>query len=55
LKLKHDLIGDGLDHSADCLKHFDFARTEHRFLEHMSAQIEKEKTVLARARALTGA
>jgi hypothetical protein len=55
LKLKHDLIGDGLDHSADCLKHFDFARTEHRFLEHMSAQIEKEKSVLARARALTGA
>jgi hypothetical protein len=54
LKLKHDLLGEDLDHSADCLKHFDFANTESRFLEHMSAQIEKEKAVLARARRLTG-
>ena len=54
LKLKHDLLAEPLDQSADCLKHFDFTNTESRFLEHMSVQIEKEKDVLARARVLTG-
>lgn len=55
LKLKHELLGAEIDHSVDALKHFDFARNESRFLDHLGAQLEKEKSVLARARELAGA
>jgi hypothetical protein len=55
LKLKREIVGaQPLDHSADCLKHFDFLNTEGQFLDFLSGEIESERQVLRRARRLTG-
>lgn len=55
LKIKHELWGQGTLPSLLSLEHFNFTSNEDRFLEHMTAQIEHEKSILARVRHLTGA
>jgi hypothetical protein len=52
-KLKREVLGEQiLDHSANCLRHFNFVENEYKFLSYLNNELEKDRKLVESAKRL---